>query len=163
MAGLIKDFREFINQGSVMDLAVGIIIGSAFTSIVSSLVKDIFMPFIGAITGGIDFSSMQVRIGDATITYGNFVDAVVQFVIIALVVFLLVRSMARARLRMDALQGATQAKAPHCPYCLEEVNVGATRCSHCGSQFDAPAEETIEKIEAPKTPLDALLKRQLEK
>lgn len=161
MASLTKEFRDFINKGDTMNLAVGIIIGSAFTSIVSSLVKDIFMPVIGAFTGGIDFSGMQITIGNASITYGNFINAVVQFVAIAFVVFLIVRSMTHARQRIDAMQGATLAKAPHCPFCLEEVNPGATRCSHCGSRFDEPAAETSEKVEGPKSIRDTFAKKQL--
>lgn len=159
MAGFMHDFQEFINKGDIMDLAVGIIIGSAFTSIVASLVKDIFMPVIGMLTGGLDFAGLSITVGSATLTYGNFINAVVQFLFVALIVFLLVRTMANARLRVDAARGVTLAKAPHCPYCMEEVKPGATRCSHCGAEFDSPAEATVEAVAAPTTAFDNVVKK----
>lgn len=90
---MIKEFKEFIMRGNVMDLAVAVIIGGAFTAIVNSLVNDIIMPIIGAILGGVDFSSMAITVGDAAITYGNFIQAIINFLIIALVLFLLIRAM----------------------------------------------------------------------
>lgn len=90
---MLREFREFINRGNVMDLAVAVIIGAAFGAIVTSLVDDIIMPLIGVIIGGIDFSGLAVTVGDAAITYGNFIQAVVNFLIIAFVIFLLVRTL----------------------------------------------------------------------
>lgn len=88
----LKEFGEFINRGNVMDLAVGIIIGAAFTAIVNSLVEDLIMPIIGILVGGIDFTGLAVQVGDATLTYGNFIQAVLNFLIVAFAVFLLVKA-----------------------------------------------------------------------
>ena len=111
---MIKEFREFIARGNVMDLAVGIIIGAAFTAIVSSLVNDIINPMIGLLTGGVDFSSHQLRIGEgdhaATFRWGAFITSIINFLIIAWVVFLLVKALNRARTLVD-----TTEKAPDAP------------------------------------------------
>lgn len=90
---MIKEFKEFIMRGNVMDLAVAVIIGAAFTAIVNSLVNDIIMPIIGAIIGGVDFTSLAITVGNATIAYGNFIQAIISFLLIALVLFLLIRAM----------------------------------------------------------------------
>ena len=87
-----KEFREFLNRGNVIDLAVAVIIGGAFGAIIASLVDDIIMPVIGVILGGIDFTDLSITIGDSEILYGNFIQAIVNFVIIAAVIFLIVRS-----------------------------------------------------------------------
>lgn len=89
---MIKEFREFMLRGNVMDLAVAVIIGGAFTAIVTSLVNDIIMPIVGVILGGVDFTALAITVGDANITYGNFIQAIINFLIIALVLFLLIRS-----------------------------------------------------------------------
>ncbi len=89
---MIKEFREFMLRGNVMDLAVAVIIGGAFTAIVTSLVNDIIMPVVGVILGGVDFTALAITVGDANITYGNFIQAIINFLIIALVLFLLIRS-----------------------------------------------------------------------
>ncbi len=89
---MLKEFRDFINRGNVIDLAVAVILGAAFTAIVNSLVNDIIMPLIGALLGGVDFSSLSVTVGSAVIAYGKFIQAIVNFIIIAFVVFLIVRS-----------------------------------------------------------------------
>src|SRR5574344_104521 len=89
--GLINEFKSFITKGNAMDLAVGIIIGSAFGKIVTSIVNDILMPIIGAIIGGIDFSSLSITIGSANIKYGNFINNVVDFIIMAFYIFLFVK------------------------------------------------------------------------
>ena len=88
---MLKEFQEFLNRGNVMDLAVAVILGAAFTAIVKSLVDDIIMPLIGILMGGVSFTSLTVQIGDAIITYGNFIQAIVNFIVIAIVVFLVVR------------------------------------------------------------------------
>jgi large conductance mechanosensitive channel len=102
---LLTDFRDFINRGNVMDLAVGVIIGAAFGKIVSSLVGDILMPAIGVLMGGVNFSGLSVTIGGAVLKYGSFVQSVIDFVIIAACVFLLVRA-------VTALQKPKAAAAP---------------------------------------------------
>jgi large conductance mechanosensitive channel len=89
---MIKEFREFISKGNVLDLAVAVIIGGAFGAIIASLVNDIIMPLIGVILGGVDFTSLAINIGDAAVTYGNFIQAIVNFLIIAFVIFMIVRA-----------------------------------------------------------------------
>jgi large conductance mechanosensitive channel len=88
---VIKEFREFIMRGNVLDLAVAVIIGAAFGAIITSLVNDIIMPLIGILMGGIDFSGLAVQVGSATITYGNFIQAIINFLIIALALFLVIK------------------------------------------------------------------------
>ncbi|SEF75951.1 large conductance mechanosensitive channel [Xylanibacter ruminicola] len=91
--GFIKEFKEFAVKGNVMDMAVGVIIGGAFGKIVTSLVNDILMPVLGILTGGIDFTGLKATIGDANITYGQFVQSVIDFVIIAFCIFLMIKGM----------------------------------------------------------------------
>lgn len=98
---LVKEFKEFITRGNVVDMAVGIIIGSAFTAIVTSLVNDVVMPFIGWIIGGKDFTEYAVQLGDATIAYGNFIQAIINFLLIALVVFLIVKAINSVRKKKE--------------------------------------------------------------
>ncbi|PZX19599.1 large conductance mechanosensitive channel [Palleronia aestuarii] len=94
---MLSEFRDFIAKGNVMDLAVGIIIGAAFTAIVTSLVEDLINPLIGLFVGGLDFSGLSVGVGDAQFMYGNFITAIINFLIIAFVVFLLVKAVNRIK------------------------------------------------------------------
>lgn len=94
---MLKEFRDFIARGNVMDMAVGIIIGAAFTAIVASMVDDLVNPLIGLFVGGVDFSALSFGLGDAQFMYGNFVNAVIKFLIIAWVVFLLVKTLNRVK------------------------------------------------------------------
>ncbi|MCB7036579.1 large conductance mechanosensitive channel protein MscL [Eggerthella sinensis] len=146
MKKFFEEFKEFINQGNVMDLAVAVVIGAAFTAIVNSVVSDLIMPLISLVTGGVNFSDMKISLGSgpdaAAFTYGNFINAVIQFVIIAFVVFLIVKAMNQARTFARRGKHAEEMDAPHCPYCLEEVAEGATRCPHCTSELPAPAAPT---------------------
>jgi len=89
---MIKEFKEFINKGNVMDMAVGVIIGGAFGAIIASLVNDIIMPVVGMITGGVDVTSLSVKVGEATLTYGIFIQAIINFLIIAIAIFLMVKA-----------------------------------------------------------------------
>lgn len=89
---MLKEFRAFIAKGNVLDLAVAVIIGGAFGAIVTSLVNDIIMPLIGVILGGVDFTGLAIQVQDATITYGNFIQAIINFLIIAFVIFMIVRT-----------------------------------------------------------------------
>ena len=89
---MIKEFKEFINKGNVMDMAVGVIIGAAFGAIITSLVNDIIMPVVGMITGGVDVTNLSVKVGEATLTYGNFIQAIINFLIIAIAIFLMVKA-----------------------------------------------------------------------
>jgi len=88
---MIKEFKEFIARGNVIDLAVGVIMGSAFGKIVSSLVDDVIMPLIGVILGGIDFTSLSIKVGEATITYGNFIQNTIDFLIISFCIFIMIK------------------------------------------------------------------------
>ncbi len=88
---MLKEFKEFISKGNVLDLAVGVVMGSAFSGIVTSLVNDIIMPLVGLLIGGIDFSGMHATVGDASITYGNFIQNIVNFLIIALSIFIFIK------------------------------------------------------------------------
>jgi large conductance mechanosensitive channel len=105
---MLREFREFINRGNVLDLAVAVVMGVAFGAIVSSLVDDIIMPIIGIIIGGIDFSGLSLQVGEATVAYGNFIQAVINFLIIAWVIFMLVRTMNR-------VMGKKKEEAPAAP------------------------------------------------
>ena len=89
---MLKEFREFLQRGNVIDLAVAVIIGGAFGAIVDSLVNDLLMPLIGVILGGIDFTGLSIQVGDASVLYGNFIQAIINFLIIAFVIFMIVRS-----------------------------------------------------------------------
>lgn len=116
--GLKEEFIEFINRGSMIDLAVGVAVGGAFTAIVNSLVNDIVMPIVGLIVGGVDFTNLAIRVpnffgtGDeAVIAYGNFIQNVVQFLVIAWVIFMVIKAMNRLNRRRDARIAAKEAKA----------------------------------------------------
>ena len=92
MKKFIEEFKEFISKGNVLDLAIGVVIGGAFTAIVNSLVNDVIMPIVGIILGGVDFSGLSLQIGDASLTYGNFIQAVINFLLVALVLFTIVKA-----------------------------------------------------------------------
>ena len=94
---MLSEFKDFIAKGNVMDMAVGIIIGAAFTAIIGSLVDDLINPLIGIFLGGVDFGGLEAKVGDATFTYGNFIMAIINFLIIAWVVFLLVKAVNKAK------------------------------------------------------------------
>ena len=98
---MIREFRDFISRGNVMDLAVAVIIGAAFTAIVTSLVDDIIMPIIGVLIGGVDFTTLSVTVGDAVIAYGNFIQAIINFLIVAFVIFMIVRSINKAQAKLS--------------------------------------------------------------
>ncbi|MEG1633295.1 MAG: large conductance mechanosensitive channel protein MscL [Oscillospiraceae bacterium] len=113
--GFFGEFREFIARGNVMDMAVGVIIGAAFKTIIDSLVNDIFMPLIGIVVGAISFSELSVNIGGAVITYGNFISAVMNFLIMAFVIFTLVRSINKVHDKLAAMTKKKQEEAPAVP------------------------------------------------
>ena len=128
---MLKDFKAFVMRGNVMDLAVAVIIGGAFGKIVSSLVSDILMPLIGLIIGGIDFSSLAFTVGNAKVTYGNFINNAIDFIIIAFVIFLMVRAIAK----LEKPAPATAPTTKDCPYCFTAIPIQATRCPHCTSEI----------------------------
>ena len=137
MSKFADEFKEFIAQGNVMDMAVGIIIGGAFTAIVGSLVGDIVMPIIGAIMGGVDFASLAITVGEgehaANITYGAFIQAIIDFLLIALVVFWIFKALNNAK--RAAGKAEEEAEARTCPFCKQEIADDATRCPHCTSEL----------------------------
>lgn len=102
---MLKEFRDFAMRGNVVDLAVAVVIGTAFTAIVTSLVDDIIMPLVGVIIGGVNFSSLAITVGNASITYGNFIQAIINFLIIAFVLFLIVRSINQMQARLAKAEG----------------------------------------------------------
>jgi large conductance mechanosensitive channel len=106
---MLKEFREFINRGNVIDLAVAVIIGGAFTAIINSLVNDIIMPLIGIILGGVDFTAIVLTVGNAKVGLGNFIQAIINFLIIAWVVFLIVRTLNKAKKKEEAAPAAPPA------------------------------------------------------
>ena len=152
MKKFFEEFKEFINQGNVMDLAVAVVIGTAFTAIVNSVVSDLIMPLISLVTGGIDFSDMKIPLGTgpdaAAFTYGNFINAVIQFLIIALVVFLIVKALSRARMLTRRGKHIEEQDAPKCPFCLEEVNEGATPLPALHRRAARPATTTPKRRQA---------------
>lgn len=151
---IINEFKEFAIRGSVIDLAVGIIIGGAFGQITNSLVKDIIMPPIGMLLGKVDLSSHKIVLRDAVpaeqaaegqalsevaITYGNFLGVLLNFLIIAFFVFLLVKAINRARKAMeDPAQPDPTPSTKSCPYCCSPIPVKATRCPNCTSDLATP-------------------------
>jgi len=106
---MLKEFKEFLSRGNVIDLAVAVIIGGAFGAIVKSLVDDIIMPFIGALMGGTDLTALTIEVGDAIITYGNFLQAIINFVVIAFVIFLFIRSYNNMQKQEEAAPAAPPA------------------------------------------------------
>ncbi len=139
MKKLFGEFREFISRGNVMDMAVGVIIGSAFTAIVNSLVGDLLNPILGLITGGMDFSDLKIALGAgenaATLNYGAFISAIINFLLVALVIFALTKVINSMRRKKQLPQ--EEAPVPRlCPYCKSEIAQDATRCPHCTSQLE---------------------------
>ena len=139
MKKFFNEFKTFIAKGNVMDLAVGVIIGSAFTSIVNSLVDDIFMPLLSLITGGLDISSMSVSfgVGDnaATLNYGSFLSAIINFLLIALVIFCMVKALnsAKEKLARKPEEAPAAPVEKECPYCMSKIPIKAVKCPHCTS------------------------------
>ena len=135
-----EEFKKFILRGNVMDMAVGVIVGGAFTAIVISLNADILTPILG-LFGGTDFSYLYVTLGSGenapVLHYGNFITAIINFLITALVIFILLKVINRITERLSAMTGnEEETPAPttkKCPYCCSEIDIKATRCPHCTS------------------------------
>ena len=133
---LLKEFREFISRGNVIDMAVGVIIGGAFTGIVNSLVNDLFMPLLGLLTGGMNFAALSVQVGpgeEDVLRYGAFIAAVINFLLIALVLFLLIKTINSLRRNKEEAPAPVSTKT--CPYCKSEIHIDAARCPHCTSEL----------------------------
>jgi large conductance mechanosensitive channel len=136
MKKFLQEFRDFISRGNVMDMAVGIIIGGAFTSIVSSLVDDIINPLLG-LFGGMNFDQYKVTLlGEATLNYGKFITAVINFLIMALIIFIIIKAMNTASEKLSRKEETEEAATTKtCPFCKSEIAIDATRCPHCTSEL----------------------------
>jgi large conductance mechanosensitive channel len=150
---MLKEFKEFALRGNVLDMAVGIIIGAAFGKIVSSFVKDVVMPPIGKLLGGVDFSALYIMVGEGTaggpyedlaaaqadgavtINYGVFLNTVIDFVIVAFVIFMVIRTFNKLKKQEEAPPAEPTTK--DCPKCFTEISIKATRCPHCTSEIQA--------------------------
>ncbi|WP_058260259.1 large conductance mechanosensitive channel protein MscL [Fenollaria timonensis] len=146
---MLKEFKEFISKGSVMDLAVGVIIGGAFSKIVSSLVDDIIMPLIGLLLGGADISNYFITLdggkyatlaeaqeaGAATLNYGLFLNRIIDFLIIAFVLFLIIKAINKARALTKKPEAEAAPTTKECPYCKSTIDINATRCPNCTSEL----------------------------
>ena len=128
---MLKEFKDFAIRGNVVDLAVAVIIGGAFGKIVSSLVDNIIMPLIGLLIGGVDFKSLAVTVGNAKVEYGLFLQNVVDFIIIAFVIFLIVRAINSTKKPAPAAAPTTK----ECPRCFTSIPLKATRCPNCTSEL----------------------------
>ncbi|MBI5958436.1 MAG: large conductance mechanosensitive channel protein MscL [Chloroflexi bacterium] len=149
VGGFLGEFREFVIRGNVFDLAVGIIIGTAFNDIVKSLVNDVIMPPIGRLLGNVDFADLFINLSDtdyetlaeaqaagaATLNYGLFINTVINFLIVALVIFLLIKQINRLK-RQPPAPAPADPTTKECPYCLSTIPIKATRCAHCTSQLE---------------------------
>jgi large conductance mechanosensitive channel len=152
---MLKEFKEFALRGNVVDLAIGVIIGGAFGTIISSLVNDIIMPPIGMLLGGVDFADLFILLkeggtpppyatladaqsaGAVTVNYGVFINALISFVIIAFVVFLIVKAI--NRMQREEEQPSEAPTTKDCPFCLSNIPLGASRCPQCTSELPASA------------------------
>lgn len=137
--GFISEFKKFILRGNVMDMAVGVIVGGAFTAIVTSLNQDILTPVLG-IFGGTDFSSLVLKLGDGenapVLYYGNFITAVINFLITAFVIFCIVKGINTINDKFSKKPAPAAPVTKKCPYCKSEIAIDATRCPHCTSQLE---------------------------
>ncbi len=128
---MLKEFKEFAMRGNVLDLAVAVIIGGAFGKIITSLVNDVLMPLIGLVMGGINFSELSVTVGAAVIKYGAFIQSIIDFLLVAFVIFMIVRSMNRMKKPEPVAAPTTK----ECPHCFTTIPLKATRCPNCTSQL----------------------------
>jgi len=170
---MLKEFKEFIARGNVMDLAIGIIIGGAFQKIVNSLVNDIIMPFTSIFTGKLDYTSWVINIGNTTLGIGNFITAILNFLIMAFSIFLMVRYFNKINKKIENMTAKEMAKfnkkfekqvkkfkkkgqempqkeepkptTKVCSYCFTEININATRCPHCTSILEEKESEVIDE------------------
>lgn len=146
---MLKEFRDFAMKGNVVDLAIGVIIGGAFGKIVTSLVRDIIMPLIGLIMGKVDFSNLFIVLGNGsfktideakaagvgTLNYGIFINNVIDFLIIAMSIFIVIKQLNRFT-KKKQVEPAVVVSAKHCPYCFSEIHLDATRCPNCTSLIE---------------------------
>lgn len=148
MKKLLDEFKTFIMRGNVLDMAVGVVVGGAFTSIVNSAVNDLLMPVLGLLTGRINFSDLYIsldgikydslaaaqEVGAPVFAYGSFIQSLIQFLIIAFAVFMLVKSINALHKKKEEPAAAPTTKK--CPHCMSEIDIHATKCPHCTSDLN---------------------------
>lgn len=140
MKKFMEEFKKFISRGNVMDMAVGIIIGGAFTGIVNSLVNDIINPILG-IFGGMNFDQLVLAIpalggGEVTLAYGNFITAIINFLIMAFIVFSIIKAINAAGSKFEKKKKEAAPTEKECPYCKTKIAIAAIRCPNCTSNLD---------------------------
>ena len=144
MKKFFAEFKEFISRGNVIDMAIGVVVGAAFKSIIDSLVNDIIMPAVGWLVGDMNFADMAIKLSETTaedgtvvvnsIAYGKFINAIISFIIIAFCLFIVVKVINRLRRKQDAVEEAPAAPTTKkCPHCCSEIAIEATRCPNCTS------------------------------
>lgn len=126
---MLEEFKKFISKGSVLDMAIGIIMGTAFTAIVNSVVEDLLMPIITGLTAGVDFQNLTVNVAGATLKVGNLINNIITFLIVAFVLFLIMKSFNRNK-KEEVIEDTKV-----CPYCKSKIAIDATRCPHCTSEL----------------------------
>ena len=131
---MLKEFKDFAMRGNVMDLAIAVVLGGAFGKIIASLVNDILMPLIGLFLGGLSFSELKYESGEAVIAYGMFIQSIVDFIIVAFVIFLLVRAMNNMK-KKEPAPAPAEPTTKECPHCFTMISMKATRCPNCTSQL----------------------------
>lgn len=144
MKKFLNEFKDFIMRGNVLDLAVAVIIGGAFQAIITSLVDDIISPVIG-LFGNVDFKDLSVKVNGVTIKYGSFITAVINFLIMALIIFLIIKGISKlSELGKRIAKKKEEEAAPTtkvCPFCCSEIDIKATRCPHCTSIIESTDKE----------------------
>lgn len=131
---MLKEFKAFVMRGNVLDLATAVIIGGAFGKIIGSLVNDIIMPLIGLVMGGVNFSELSIKVGAAEVKWGSFVQTTIDFLIIAFVVFLIIKAANNMKKEAPA-PAPTAPTTKECPHCFSTIAIKATRCPNCTSEL----------------------------
>lgn len=132
---MLKEFREFAMKGNVLDLAVGVVIGAAFSKIIDSFVSNILTPLIGLILGRVDLKAMAFTLGSATVSYGLFLNSILDFLIVGFVLFLFIRQV--NRMKREPAAEAAGIESRDCPFCATSISTKATRCPNCTSEITA--------------------------
>ncbi len=159
-SGFLSEFKKFAVKGNAIDLAIGVVIGAAFKSIVDSIVADFINPIIGVLTGRVNFANLYINLsggqydsieqareaGALVITYGNLISATINFLIISLVIFIVIRYVNKLTTEEEEKPIEQKPKVKKCPYCLEEVKINATRCKYCTQIIPLDKEKTTEKV-----------------
>jgi large conductance mechanosensitive channel len=140
MASVLKEFRQFILRGNLVDLAVAVVIGTAFGAVVTALVADVITPLIAAVGGKPDFSRLTLEINGSTFRYGHFLNVLLAFVLIAAVIFFLVLKPVNVLMARYKVDTPVPAKTRACPECLSDIPVAATRCAFCSARVPPPPD-----------------------